>query len=98
MSQMQEIEDRIRELLLVPGTHYFQVEIKDGDSIKIRVSDHSANRQNNGDQLTLSFISQRTPQKKSAYNAMHKEWSILENGLTDTYQELSEIIADNINL
>lgn len=91
---MAKIVDKILELLHTPGSHYFTCVTESGDYIKIRVSDHSANRQNNGDQQTLSFISKRTPAKSLGW-CMAAEWLIMDNGLTDTYEEISDILEDN---
>lgn len=90
---MQIIIDKILELLQRPGSHYFTVVTAEGDYIKIRVSDHSANRGNNGDQRTLSFISERTPAKHLGW-CMAEEWKVNEDGMTDTYEELADILAD----
>jgi hypothetical protein len=92
---MNQIVKKIEDMLQIPGTSYFNVSGQNDTTIKIRVSDHSMNRHNNGDQITLSFVSQRTAQRKSAYNASHNEWVILENGLTDTYEEIADILANN---
>lgn len=90
---MQVIIDKILELLARPGSHYFSFMTADNEIIKIRVSDHSANRQNNGDQRTLSFISQRTAAKNLGWY-LATEWLIMDNGLTDTYEEIGDILAD----
>ena len=79
-------------------THYFNVEDSEGEIVKIRVSDHSANRQNNGEIKTLSFILCRTEQRKSAYNSMANEWVILESGLTDTYEEIESVLEWELGL
>jgi hypothetical protein len=94
MKTINEIAEEIRSNLGCGYTHYFTAEGKNGEDIKIRVSNHSANSDNNGDQQTLSFVTERTPQRKSAYNRMIEEWAILDNGLTDTYEEIEYILED----
>lgn len=98
---LSQIEDKINELAevvkSVGGSRYFFVENENGENVQIRVSDHSANRTNNSDSFkTLSFVTERTSQKKSAYNAMVNEWVLIGGGLVDTYQELSYIIREEI--
>ena len=93
-----EIANKIETILeTIQGTTYFNVTDSKENIIKIRVSDHSANRQNNGDTKTLSFVKSRTEQKKSGYNQMANEWAILENGLTDTYESIKDILEWEIN-
>lgn len=93
MSTLAKIQDEIMFLLAIPGSHYFSVVTDEDEFIKIRVSDHSANRGNNGDQRTLSFISNRTPAKNLGW-CMATEWKIEENGMTDTYEEITDILSD----
>lgn len=94
MNTILEIKNKIIETLNDVGrTAYFSVYSISGNLIKIRVGNHSANKMNNGDTKTLSFISNRTMQKKSGYNAMVEEWAIdLETELSDTYQTIEEIL------
>lgn len=92
-----EIATEIRRCLELGFSKYFNVENSKGETVVIRVSDHSANNKNNSDSKTLSFITKRTEQKKSAYNAMLCEWAVLENGLTDTYEELEDILENELN-
>jgi hypothetical protein len=89
-----EIKEKIMHLLNTPygGSHYFTVEGMDGEPIKIRVSDHSANRHNNKGEKTLSFISARCNQ---GYKAMMDEWVIDKDGYSDTYQTIEEILEWN---
>lgn len=72
------------------GSFYFTVEDCEGNDVKIRVSDHSANRQNNGSQKTLSFVTERTEQRKSGYNRMIEEYVVDADGYIDNSQELIE--------
>ena len=75
------------------ATQYFNVEDRNGNTCKIRVSDHSANKLNNGDTKTLSFIIARIDQ---GYKAMDNEWVVdIENELTDTYQTIEEVLDWN---
>lgn len=83
-----QIITKINDLLKLGGSHYFNVEGEDGEVIKIRCSDHSANRLNNHEK-TLSFISKFCNQ---GYRKMINEWVIQENGLTDTYQTIEEVL------
>jgi hypothetical protein len=97
MKSIERIATEIREHLECGYTHYFNVEDLKGNSVKIRVGNHSANRQNNSDsENTLSFVTERTEQKKSGYNRMINEWAILENGLTDTYEEIEYILENEL--
>lgn len=89
---IEQIANKVREYLELGFSKYFSVEDSEGNTVKIRVSNHSANRCNNSCDKTLSFISNRTEQKRSAYNQMVNEWEILENGLTDTYEEIESIL------
>lgn len=91
---MQKIVDEILMLLQIPGSHYFTAVTAEGNYIKIRVSDHSANSRNNGNHRTLSFISKRTPEQRLGWR-MSAEWMILENGSTNTDEEIADILAEN---
>jgi adenosyl cobinamide kinase/adenosyl cobinamide phosphate guanylyltransferase len=91
-----EIANKIRKNLNNNSSYYFTVKDSNDNDVKIRVSNHSANR-NNNDEKTLSFITERTQQKKSSYNQMINEWAILENGLTDTYEEIEYILENELN-
>lgn len=84
-------------------SQYFTVliEEEDGDSyaseaVKIRVSDHSANRHNNGDQVTLSFVTDTCDQ---GYRRMVNEWEVIdtEDMLTSTYEYVSDILEYELN-
>ena len=92
---IEQIATEIRNHLECGYTYYFNVEDSNGNIVKIRVGNHSANRQNNAEK-TLSFITERTEQKKSGYNKMTNEWAILENGLTDTYEEIESILESEL--
>jgi hypothetical protein len=74
------------------SSFYMTAEDVNGDDVKIRVSNHSANRQNNSGK-TLSFITERTRQNKSAYNQMIDEYVVMDNGLCDTYESIEEILS-----
>lgn len=91
-----EIANKIRENLELSGSNYFSITNNNGVVVKIRTSNHSCNKMNNSDsEITLSFISKRTEQRKSGYNQIAGEYAILENGLTDTFQEIEEILEWN---
>jgi len=94
MKNLSEISARIIETLKdVSRTEYFTVYSVKGEEIKIRVGNHSANRANNGDTKTLSFVISKTEQKKSAYNATQNEWSVdLDTELTDTFQTIEDVL------
>ena len=96
MKTIEQIATEIREHMECGYTHYFNVEDSEGNTVKIRVSNHSANRQNNSEK-TLSFVTERTEQRKSGYNRMINEWVIIENGLTDTYEELEDVLESELN-
>jgi hypothetical protein len=96
MTNFQKIANEIRENLNNQSTHYFTVQDYNGNNVKIRVGNHSANRQNNSEK-TLSFITQRTEQKKSGYNQMVNEWVVLEEGYTDTYETLEDVLENELN-
>jgi hypothetical protein len=91
-----EISKKIVTLLEVVKnggkTEYFNVESIDGETVKIRVSNHSGKKQNNGDTKTLSFVSAYCVQ---GYQAITCEWLIDEDGYTDTYQSIEEILEWN---
>ena len=88
---LTDIQTKIENYLNLPGTRYINCNDQKGETIKIRVSDHSAKKWNNGDTKTLSFVSARCNQ---GYQAMTNEWLVLENGLTDTYEEISDILEN----
>ena len=92
---IDQIANEIRSRINNDYTSYFTVENNEGELVKIRVSNHSGNEQNNS-QKTLSFVNERTSQRRSAYNQMVNEWAILENGLTDTYQEIEYILENEL--
>jgi hypothetical protein len=96
MINFEKIANQIRENLGSQSTHYFIVQDSNGNNVKIRVGNHSANRQNNLEK-TLSFITERTEQKKSGYNQMVNEWVVLEEGYTDTYETLEDILENELN-
>lgn len=94
MNTIFDIKKRILATLENVGkTEYFTVYSTEGREIKIRVGDHSGNKRNNGDIKTLSFISNRTAQRRSAYNSIIEEWEIdMESGLTDTFQTIEQAL------
>ncbi|MEJ5105519.1 hypothetical protein [Chryseobacterium sp. MYb328] len=94
MKTILDIKNRILETLSNQGrTAYFTVYSVSGKEIKLRVGNHSGNKRNNGDAKTLSFISNRTTQRQSAYNSIIEEWEIdLENELTDTFQTIEQVL------
>ena len=94
MKTIFDIKKRILATLENVGkTEYFTVYSTEGREIKIRVGDHSGNKRNNGDIKTLSFISNRTAQRRSAYNSIIEEWEIdMESGLTDTFQTIEQAL------
>jgi competence transcription factor ComK len=92
MKTINEASEAIREGLEIGYSSYFNMEDSNGETVKIRVSDHSANKQNNSCK-TLSFIQERTEQRKSGYNQMFAEWVVLENGLTDTYESIEDVLS-----
>lgn len=93
MKTIEDISKKILETLKSVGkTEYFTIYSVKGKEVKIRVGNHSGNNTNNATK-TLSFISSRSKQKKSAYNAMITEWVVdVETGLTDTYQTIEEVL------
>ena len=95
MNTLSEISSKIIETLKTVGrTEYFYVYSTDGEKIKIRVGDHSANRSNNKCK-TLSFITNRTTQNDSAFNAMVNEWEVdLETEYTDTYETIEDVLEN----
>lgn len=93
----QEIASKIEyRLTNLTGSNYFSVEDSNGNTVKIRTSDHSANAKNNGDTKTLSFVSSKTT-AESIGRFLSTEWEILENGYTDTYQSIEEILEWELN-
>ena len=73
------------------SSFYFTVEDLSGETVQIRVSNHSANRQN-FTYKTLLFITEKTEQRKSAYNYTSNEWVIDKDGISDTSQTIDEIL------
>lgn len=92
MKNLQDIVTKIESNLEKDMSLYFNVYSVHGEIIKIRTANHSANRQNNGDEKTLSFISKSSKQRKSAYNKMINEWEVDEHGYTDTSQSIEEVL------
>jgi len=92
MKNLQDIVSKIKSNLEKDMSLYFNVYSINGEIIKIRTGNHSANRQNNGDEKTLSFVSKSTQQRKSAYNKMVNEWEVDEDGYTDTSQSIEEVL------
>ena len=94
MKNISEISAKIQTALLnINSTVYFTVYSVKGEEIKIRVGNHSGNKRNNGDVKTLSFVSSRTEQRKSAYNSIIEEWEVdLDNMLTDTFQTIEQVL------
>lgn len=91
MKTYQQIADKIHELLAIRGSHYFTVNGVNDTTIKIRVSDHLANKFNNkGETVALSFISSR--KGIGGYNNMVREWEVMTNGMTTTYEEIVDIL------
>lgn len=89
MTLSEKILQALKEAEKYPS-QYFTVTDRNGSTCKIRVSNHSANKWNNGDTKTLSFI---TASRDQGYRAMTNEWVIdLENGLTDTFQTIDEVL------
>lgn len=69
---------------------YIMAEDTNGHLVKIRISDHSGKKQNNGDTKTLSFITKHVDQ---GYSAIANEWVVdLETELTDTFQPIEEVL------
>lgn len=93
ISKIEDLLSYLREGIFY-GSHYFCVENLYGEVVKIRVSDHSANKQNNREK-TISFVTKKTPQKKSGYNQMIDEFEVETNGLTDTSQTIQEVLEWN---
>lgn len=104
---IQEITEMVQsKLALVNDGHpsqYFSVAIEDeeGDSystetVRIRVSNHSANRQNNGTQVTFSFVTGTCDQ---GYNRMINEWEVtdVEEMLTSTFEYVEDILEYELN-
>lgn len=97
MMNISEIATKIEfRLANLTGSNYFNVEDSKGNTVKIRTSDHSANRQNNGDTKTLSFVSNKTV-AESIGRHLSTEWEILDGGYTDTYQSIEEILEWELN-
>jgi hypothetical protein len=94
MNTIIEIAKKIESILLtVSKTEYFTVYGTKGDEIKIRIGNHSCNRQNNSGK-TLSFITARTEQRRSGYNQSVNEWEVsTDTMLTDTCQKIEEVLA-----
>lgn len=92
-----------KSLTLVNNGHpsqYLTVEVEDDNGdyayAKIRVSNHSAKRTNNGDTFTLSFITQTCDQ---GFLGMKNEWLMEDENemITNTYEYVSDIIDWELN-
>ena len=94
MKNIESIKNKILAVLQdISRTEYFTIYSEKGEEIKLRIGNHSGNTRNNGDAKTLSFVSNRTTQRRSAYNSIIEEWEIdIESGLTDTYQSITEVL------
>ena len=75
---------------------FFQSE-EDVEGIKIRVSNHSANKQNDSNNKTISFITKYSSQKKSAYNRVISEYVIDEDGYTEDGKNIEKILDWELN-
>lgn len=92
MTLSEKILQALKEANKYPS-QYFSVEDRNGNTCKIRVSDHSAKRANNGEMKSLSFILNVVDQ---GYQGMQNEWVVdLENELTDTFQTIEEVLDWN---
>lgn len=95
MNNLQEIAEYIREQLQRPGTHYENAADAEGDKIVIRVSDHRCNDRNNIARTTsrvLSFVSSNN--RKQDIQTSSYEWVINEDGMTDNYETIEEILSN----
>ncbi len=89
---LTEISNKINEMLEMVrngySSQYFNVEDVNGENVKIRVSNHSANEQNNTGR-TLSFVTETTLRMSGK---MVSEWAVDEDGYTDTFQTIEEVL------
>jgi len=85
--EIQGIADKITFYLSLGGSRYFNVVDAKGEIIKIRVSDHSANHNNNSEK-TISFISARCNQ---GFRAMKLEY-VVNDGILDIGIELEDFL------
>lgn len=97
-TKMKTLADKIREMASkanIIGSQYTLAEKEDGSTIKIRVSNHSGNESNNSTE-TISFVTEMTEQRKSAYNRMITEYVIDEEGnFSENFYDLEECLAYN---
>lgn len=71
------------------GSHYFNVQIN-GELIKIRVSDHTANKSNNKGLKTISFV---TGWCNQGYNSMVDEYCINMDGtMNENWENVEECL------
>ena len=84
LEQRVKIEEYIKTCLEMGGSHYFHVENDNDVVCKVRVSDHSANKNNNGDHKAISFVSNTCNQ---FYNQMESEYMVEDADLllVDSY-------------
>lgn len=100
-----KIKNNLNNVLDGFASQYITVEIEDGDdydTFKIRVSDHSAKKQNNKDEQTLSFITSRCDQGYSSMSFGEYLVDDIENMNTEEttargYLSVEEILEDFIN-
>jgi hypothetical protein len=95
----KEITNKIMENLQFGFSQYFNIQDSEGNSIKIRTSNHWSNRKNNANENVISFIK---PSEDSNYstnrdNMMIDEYEVDDNGDTDQFKSVLDIINDLIN-
>ena len=95
---MKALIDHIENGLKAGGASYVTAVDSDGGKIKIRVSNHSCNDRNNGNDTCLSFITESTVRNSGQLQNI-TEWVMEYNESNElwedkNYQSIEEILSD----
>lgn len=74
------------------SSSYFTVEDANGETVKIRISDHQGKKTNNGETKTISFITDDKVEGGFGYGKIAAEYLVDEDCYTDTYQAIEEVL------
>lgn len=86
----QQVMKNLEKVASIGGSYYFNLELNEDETIKIRVSDHSANSSNNRDR-TISFVTNWVDQ---GYKAMRfEEYEVNADGsMTENWMNVAECL------
>lgn len=92
MKTLKDIEFKIIQSLRNIGkSEYFTVYKENGEAIKIRISDHSANKLNNDGVVTLSFV-KNTTIAKSIGRYLDTEFVIKNGSPIENFKTIEELL------